>query len=50
MFHRFDGGVSNNNFILNLVARLLQKDIDRPCCLDMSLLGAAFMAGLSTGK
>ncbi|XP_072033779.1 glycerol kinase 5-like [Amphiura filiformis] len=46
---KFDGGVSNNNFILNLISRLLQKDIDRPSNLDMSLLGAAFMAGLSAG-
>ncbi|XP_038050070.1 putative glycerol kinase 5 [Patiria miniata] len=46
---RFDGGVSNNDFIVQLVSNLLVQKIDRPCNLDMSCLGAAFLAGLGAG-
>ncbi|XP_071798630.1 glycerol kinase 5-like [Asterias amurensis] len=46
---RFDGGVSNNDFILQLVSSLLVQKIDRPQNLDMSCLGAAFLAGLGAG-
>ena len=47
---RFDGGVSNNDFILQLVSSLLVQKIDRPQNLDMSCLGVAFLAGLGAGE
>ncbi|XP_022093755.1 putative glycerol kinase 5 [Acanthaster planci] len=46
---KFDGGVSNNDFIVQLVSSLLLQKVDRPHNLDMSCLGAAFLAGLGAG-
>ncbi|XP_060762539.1 putative glycerol kinase 5 isoform X2 [Neoarius graeffei] len=43
---RADGGVSMNDFIMQLSADLLGCKISRPTHFDMSCLGAAFMAGL----
>uniref|UniRef100_A0A8C2E4V6 Glycerol kinase 5 n=1 Tax=Cyprinus carpio TaxID=7962 RepID=A0A8C2E4V6_CYPCA len=47
---RADGGVCTNNFIMQLTADLLGRKIERPSHFDMSCLGAAFVAGLGTGK
>uniref|UniRef100_F6RXC1 Glycerol kinase 5 n=1 Tax=Xenopus tropicalis TaxID=8364 RepID=F6RXC1_XENTR len=44
---RADGGVSNNNFIMQMTADLLGQTIDKPKHTDMSSLGAAFLAGLA---
>ncbi|KAE8604798.1 hypothetical protein XENTR_v10014833 [Xenopus tropicalis] len=46
---RADGGVSNNNFIMQMTADLLGQTIDKPKHTDMSSLGAAFLAGLAVG-
>ncbi len=48
--YRADGGVCTNNFIMQLTADLLGRKIERPSHFDMSCLGAAFVAGLGTGK
>ncbi|PIK59556.1 putative glycerol kinase 5 [Apostichopus japonicus] len=44
-----DGGVSRNSFICNLISGLLECPVERPRNLQMSCLGAAFMAGLTVG-
>jgi len=46
---RVDGGISNNDFVLELMSSLTCQTIDRPSQTDMSTLGAAFLAGLATG-
>ncbi|CAN0242732.1 unnamed protein product [Lampetra planeri] len=46
---RADGGVCNNDFVLQLTADLLGCSVDRPQHTDMSSLGAAFLAGLAVG-
>ncbi|NWI19866.1 GLPK protein, partial [Crypturellus soui] len=46
---RADGGVSNNSFILQITSDLINKKIEKPVNADMSSLGAAFLAGLSSG-
>ncbi|XP_078613134.1 glycerol kinase 5-like isoform X2 [Branchiostoma floridae x Branchiostoma japonicum] len=46
---RADGGVSNNSFVMQLTADLLNRTITRPKHVDMSSLGAAFLAGLAVG-
>ncbi|XP_006637880.1 glycerol kinase 5 [Lepisosteus oculatus] len=46
---RVDGGVSSNNFIIQLTADLICKKIGRPRHIDMSSLGAAYIAGLGIG-
>lgn len=48
--YRVDGGISNNDFVLELMSSLTCQTIDRPSQTDMSTLGAAFLAGLSAGK
>ena len=47
---RVDGGISNNDFVLELMSSLTCQTIDRPSQTDMSTLGAAFLAGLASGR
>uniref|UniRef100_A0A3B5LJ88 Glycerol kinase 5 n=1 Tax=Xiphophorus couchianus TaxID=32473 RepID=A0A3B5LJ88_9TELE len=46
---RVDGGVSSNDFILQLTADLFGRKVIRPQHREMSSLGAAFVAGLGVG-
>ncbi|XP_046852693.1 putative glycerol kinase 5 isoform X2 [Xenia sp. Carnegie-2017] len=44
-----DGGLSQNDFIMQLLSTLTEQSIERPKQIEMSCLGAAFLAGLATG-
>jgi len=46
---RVDGGASNNNYLMQFQANLLQCEIDRPCITETTALGAARLAGLAVG-
>lgn len=46
---RVDGGASVSDFMMQFQADILQKPIDRPVSVETTALGAAFLAGLSTG-
>jgi glycerol kinase len=46
---RVDGGAAANNFLLQTQADILGRDVVRPECLETTALGAAYLAGLSTG-
>ncbi|XP_059200001.1 putative glycerol kinase 5 [Centropristis striata] len=46
---RVDGGVSSNDFIMQLTADLIGRKLGRPQHYEMSCLGAAFVAGLGSG-
>uniref|UniRef100_A0ABM5G393 Glycerol kinase 5 isoform X2 n=1 Tax=Pogona vitticeps TaxID=103695 RepID=A0ABM5G393_9SAUR len=46
---RADGGVSKNNFVIQMTSDLINKMISKPVHTDMSCLGAAFLAGLAIG-
>ncbi|XP_076331921.1 glycerol kinase 5-like isoform X2 [Tachypleus tridentatus] len=46
---RIDGGVANNDFLVQLVADLTEHPVNRPKQRDMSCLGATFLAGLTVG-
>lgn len=46
---RVDGGVCNNNFLMQLMADVVNQAIDRSAHSDMTSLGAAFLAGLAAG-
>lgn len=46
---RVDGGVSNNNFIMQLLADLIDLEVERATSTEMSILGVAFLAGLQCG-
>ncbi|XP_037295078.1 putative glycerol kinase 5 isoform X2 [Manduca sexta] len=50
-FHniRLDGGVSNNDFIAQLVADLTGLRVERPVHVEMSSLGCAHIVGLQLG-
>jgi glycerol kinase len=46
---RVDGGVSANNFAMQLQADFLGVDVVRPRNIETTALGAAFLAGLKVG-
>lgn len=46
---RADGGVSRNDFVMELLSTLTGQSIERPVQVEMSCLGAAFLAGLAAG-
>lgn len=46
---RVDGGASANNFLMQFQADLLHASVIRPKCIETTALGAAYLAGLSTG-
>jgi hypothetical protein len=47
---RVDGGVSRNDFVDQLVADLTGLKVERPKSSEMTVLGAAFLAGLHKGN
>ena len=44
-----DGNASQNNFLLQFMADLLDVEIERPQLLEATALGAAYFAGLNVG-
>ncbi|MDP4880376.1 MAG: FGGY-family carbohydrate kinase, partial [Opitutales bacterium] len=46
---RVDGGAANNNFLMQFQADLMQVPVVRPQVTETTALGAAYLAGLSTG-
>ena len=49
-FFRADGGVCNNDFVMELAAHLTEHTTERCKFTDMSAVGAAYLAGLAAGK
>jgi glycerol kinase len=46
---RADGGASQNDFLMQFQADLLEADVDRPKVVETTATGAAFLAGLGVG-
>ena len=46
---KVDGGATANDFLMQFQSDILQTKIDLPECLQTTALGAAFLAGLSSG-
>ncbi|XP_011150642.1 putative glycerol kinase 5 isoform X2 [Harpegnathos saltator] len=46
---RIDGGVSENDFVMQLLSDLTGLEVERSETVEMSILGSAFMAGLESG-
>jgi len=46
---RVDGGASNNNFLMQFQADILDADVVRPQVTESTALGAVFLAGLAVG-
>ena len=44
-----DGGASANDFLMQFQSDILGCELHRPACLETTALGAAYLAGLSTG-
>ncbi len=46
---RVDGGACKNNFLMQFQADILDCVVERPTCLELTALGAAYLAGLAVG-
>ena len=46
---RVDGGMANNNYVLQKLADLLDCEVHRPLVAETTALGAAYVAGLQAG-
>jgi glycerol kinase len=46
---RVDGGAAANNFLMQLQADILGIDVERPEQIESTGLGAAYLAGITTG-
>ena len=44
-----DGGVSNNDFVMQLASNLIGREIHRPRDVDQTIYGAVYVAGLASG-
>ncbi len=46
---RVDGGMVNNNFLMQFQADIIGKPVERPAVAETTALGAAYLAGLAVG-
>lgn len=46
---RVDGGACKNNFLMQFQADILNATVERPKCLELTALGAAYLAGIAVG-
>ncbi len=46
---KVDGGASANEMLMQFQASILSTEVHRPKCIETTALGAAYLAGLSTG-
>lgn len=46
---KVDGGASANNYLMQTQADIIQAPVQRPCCVETTAMGAAYLAGLAVG-
>lgn len=46
---RVDGGASANDFLMQTQADIIHAPVNRPCCVETTAMGAAYLAGLAVG-
>ena len=46
---KVDGGASANNFLMQTQADIINAPVNRPCCVETTAMGAAYLAGLAVG-
>ena len=46
---KVDGGACANDFLMQFQSDILDCDVVRPCCIETTALGAAYLAGLAVG-
>lgn len=44
---KVDGGASSNNFLMQVQADINNAPVKRPCCVETTAMGAAYLAGLA---
>jgi glycerol kinase len=49
MTMRVDGGMSNNNWMMQFLADILNIKVERPTNHETTVMGAAYLAGLKVG-
>ena len=46
---KVDGGACANNYLMQTMADISSLPVKRPCCVETTALGAAYLAGLAVG-
>lgn len=46
---KVDGGAANNNYLMQFQADMLEVEVERPVNIESTAMGAAFLAGLTSG-
>ncbi len=46
---KVDGGACANNYLMQTMADISNLPVKRPCCVETTALGAAYLAGLAVG-
>ena len=46
---KVDGGACKNNFLMQFQSDLIDKEVDRPACVETTAMGASYLAGLAVG-
>lgn len=46
---KVDGGACANNYLMQTMADISSLPVERPCCVETTALGAAYLAGLAVG-
>ncbi len=46
---KVDGGASANNLLMQIQADIINAPVNRPCCVETTAMGAAYLAGLAVG-
>ncbi len=46
---KVDGGASANNYLMQTQADIVNVPVERPCCVETTAMGAAYLAGLAVG-
>ena len=46
---KVDGGASANNYLMQTQADIIGAPVNRPCCVETTAMGAAYLAGLAVG-
>ena len=44
-----DGGASDNNYLMQTQADIINAPVNRPQCVETTAMGAAYLAGLAVG-
>ena len=46
---KVDGGACANDFLMQVQADMINAPVHRPCCVETTAMGAAYLAGLAVG-